>query len=86
MTSTDPGADPEPGPALAPAPAPEVGLLSPVRAGSAAESRTGDAAVLQAMLDAEAALTRAQAGLGLAPAAAAAAVTAAARADRFDAR
>ncbi|GAA3195882.1 MULTISPECIES: 3-carboxy-cis,cis-muconate cycloisomerase [Streptomyces] len=62
----------------------DVGLLSPVRAGSAAEAATGDRAFLQAMLDAEAALTRAQARLGLAPASAASAVTAAARADAFD--
>ncbi|OEU90900.1 3-carboxy-cis,cis-muconate cycloisomerase, partial [Streptomyces abyssalis] len=45
-----------------------------------------DTALLQALLDAEAALTRAQASLGLAPAAVAAAVTEAARAGRFDAR
>jgi 3-carboxy-cis,cis-muconate cycloisomerase len=75
LTSTEPGSGPE-----------DVGLLAPSRAGSAAESRTGDAAVLQALLDAEAALTRAQAGLGLAPAAVASEVTEAARADRFDAR
>lgn len=64
----------------------DVGLLAPLRAGSAAERCTGDLAVLQAMLDAEAALARALAGSGLAPAAAADAVTAAARAERFDAR
>ncbi|MGC9667560.1 3-carboxy-cis,cis-muconate cycloisomerase [Planosporangium sp. 12N6] len=63
----------------------DLGLLSPVRAGSAAEAATGDAAFLQAMLDAEAALTRAQAALGLAPASAAAAVgAAAAAADAYD--
>src|SRR5262245_61777534 len=68
-------------------PAADVGLLSPVRAGSAAEEATGDAAYVRAMLDAEAALTRAQAALGLAPASAAAAVTAAsAESGRFDAR
>ncbi|GAB2806845.1 3-carboxy-cis,cis-muconate cycloisomerase [Streptomyces daliensis] len=78
MTSTDSGEGPAPGS--------DAGLLSPVRAGSAAEAATGDRAILQAMLDAEAALTRAQATLGLAPEAAAEAVTAAARADRFDAR
>ncbi|MFL4491204.1 3-carboxy-cis,cis-muconate cycloisomerase [Streptomyces sp. VTCC 41912] len=65
---------------------PDAGLLDPVRVGSAAEAATGETAVLQALLDAEAALTRAQAALGLAPAAAARAVTEAARADRFDAR
>ena len=47
---------------------------------------TGDTAFLQALLDAEAALTRAQAALGLAPEEAARAVTGAADADRFDAR
>jgi 3-carboxy-cis,cis-muconate cycloisomerase len=46
---------------------------------------TGDAAWLQAMLDAEAALARALERAGLAAAGAGAAVTAAARADEFDA-
>ncbi|WP_424863678.1 3-carboxy-cis,cis-muconate cycloisomerase [Streptomyces sp. MMS24-I29] len=64
----------------------DVGLLAPGRAGSPVEAATGDHGFLQAMLDAEAALTRAQAELGLAPAGAADAVTAAARAERFDAR
>ncbi len=64
----------------------DVGLLSPVRVGSPAEAATGDAAFLQAMLDAESALTRAQVAVGLAPAGAGAAVTAAARAERFDVR
>lgn len=64
----------------------DLGLLTPVSAGSAAEAATGDTAFLQAMLDAEAALTRAQAALGLAPAAAARAVTDAARAERYAAR
>ncbi|MGW0878357.1 3-carboxy-cis,cis-muconate cycloisomerase [Streptomyces sp. NPDC002671] len=72
-------------------PAPEdpydVGLLSPVRAGTDVEAATGDRAFLQAMLDAEAALVRAQARLGQAPAEAAAAICAAAvRADRYDPR
>ncbi|MEU5576382.1 3-carboxy-cis,cis-muconate cycloisomerase [Streptomyces huasconensis] len=63
------------------------GLFSPGWAGSAAEEATGDLAFLQALLDAEAALTRAQAAVGLAPSEAAAAVTrAAADATRFDAR
>ncbi|WP_241003316.1 3-carboxy-cis,cis-muconate cycloisomerase [Streptomyces sp. CB01881] len=61
-------------------------MLAPLRAGTAVEAATGDRALLQALLDAEAALTRAQAALGHAPAEAAAAVTAAARADRFDPR
>ncbi|MFF0435316.1 3-carboxy-cis,cis-muconate cycloisomerase [Streptomyces sp. NPDC004327] len=57
---------------------PDSGLLDPVRAGSPAETATGDRAFLQALLDAEAALTRAQAATGTAPAEAARAVTAAA--------
>ncbi|MGW1212626.1 3-carboxy-cis,cis-muconate cycloisomerase [Streptomyces sp. NPDC002499] len=65
---------------------PDTGLLAPGWAGSPAASATGDTAYLRALLDAEAALTRAQASLGLAPAAAADAVTAAAVADRFDTR
>ncbi|MFE1177280.1 3-carboxy-cis,cis-muconate cycloisomerase [Streptomyces sp. NPDC058773] len=64
----------------------DLGLLSPVRVASAVEAATGDHAFLQALLDAEAALTRAQAGLGDAPAGAADAVTAAADADAFDLR
>ncbi|MFJ9426937.1 3-carboxy-cis,cis-muconate cycloisomerase [Streptomyces sp. NPDC101249] len=61
------------------------GLLAPGLAGSPVAAATGDTAQLQALLDAEAALTRAQAALGLAPAEAAAAVTGAADAGRFDA-
>lgn len=64
----------------------DTGLLAPGWAGSPAASTTGDAAFLQALLDAEAALTRAQAALDLAPAGAAAAVTEAADAARFDVR
>ncbi|WP_320782986.1 3-carboxy-cis,cis-muconate cycloisomerase [Streptomyces sp. CRN 30] len=64
----------------------DAGLLAPGRAGSPAESATEDRAFLQALLDAEAALTRAQVSLGLAPAAAAPAVDAAADAARFDLR
>ncbi|MET9592633.1 3-carboxy-cis,cis-muconate cycloisomerase [Streptomyces sp. NPDC006516] len=64
----------------------DAGLLAPGRAGSPAEAATGDHAFLQAMLDAEAALARAQSSCGLAPAAAGAAVTGAADADAFDAR
>ncbi|WP_419998505.1 3-carboxy-cis,cis-muconate cycloisomerase [Streptomyces boninensis] len=60
----------------------DVGLMAPVRAGSAVEEATGDRAFLQAMLDAEAALVRA---LG-APRHVCAAVAEAASADRFDAR
>ncbi|MDT0341268.1 3-carboxy-cis,cis-muconate cycloisomerase [Streptomyces litchfieldiae] len=62
-------------------------LLDPGGAGTPAETTTGEAAVLRALLDAEAALTRAQAACGQAPPAAAAAVTeAAADVSRFDAR
>ncbi|MEV7234057.1 3-carboxy-cis,cis-muconate cycloisomerase [Streptomyces sp. NPDC051020] len=64
----------------------DAGLLAPGRAGAPAEASTGDRAVLQAMLDAEAALTRAQSACGLAPAEAGRAVTQAADADRFDVR
>jgi 3-carboxy-cis,cis-muconate cycloisomerase len=53
----------------------DVGLLSPVRAGLEIEAATSDAAYLRALLDAEAALARAQAGAGLIPAAAAEAIT-----------
>ncbi|WP_037618111.1 3-carboxy-cis,cis-muconate cycloisomerase [Streptomyces aureus] len=62
----------------------DTGLLAPGRAGSPASAATSDRAYLRAMLDAEAALTRAQASLGLAPAEAAAAVTRAAEAADFD--
>ncbi|WP_406361975.1 3-carboxy-cis,cis-muconate cycloisomerase [Streptomyces sp. NBC_01579] len=64
----------------------DAGLLAPGRAGSPAEATTGDSAFLQAMLDAEAALTRAQSACGLAPADAGRAVTETADADRFDVR
>ncbi|MFG3210590.1 3-carboxy-cis,cis-muconate cycloisomerase [Streptomyces tendae] len=66
---------------------PDTSLLAPGWTGSPAASATGDRAYLRALLDAEAALTRAQAALGLAPAEAADAVGAAA-ADpaAFDAR
>ncbi|MET9759060.1 3-carboxy-cis,cis-muconate cycloisomerase [Streptomyces sp. NPDC006372] len=64
----------------------DTGLLAPGWAGSAASSATGDHAYLWALLDAEAALTRAQATLGLVPAEAATAVTEAAAAGAFDVR
>ncbi|WP_406339713.1 3-carboxy-cis,cis-muconate cycloisomerase [Streptomyces sp. NBC_01620] len=64
----------------------DAGLLAPGRAGSPAEATTGDSAFLQAMLDAEAALTRAQSACGLAPAEAGRAVTETADAGRFDVR
>ncbi|MBM7442578.1 3-carboxy-cis,cis-muconate cycloisomerase [Streptomyces sp. HB132] len=64
----------------------DAGLLAPGRAGSEAETATGDHAFLQAMLDAEAALARARSVSGLAPPGAGRAVTAAADASRFDVR
>ncbi|MEX3101083.1 3-carboxy-cis,cis-muconate cycloisomerase [Streptomyces sp. ST1020] len=60
------------------------GLLAPGWTGSPAAAATSDAAYLRALLDTEAALTRAQAALGLAPAEAAVAVTEAADPARFD--
>ncbi|MFC9101327.1 3-carboxy-cis,cis-muconate cycloisomerase [Streptomyces enissocaesilis] len=65
--------------------APDAGLLAPGWAGSPAADATDDRALVRALLDAEAALTRAQAGLGLAPEEAANAVTEAADSARFDA-
>ncbi|MEU7577164.1 3-carboxy-cis,cis-muconate cycloisomerase [Streptomyces sp. NPDC041068] len=63
------------------------GLFSPGSAGSPAEETTGDRAFLQALLDAEAALCRAQAGVGTVPREAAAVIgEAAADASRFDVR
>ncbi|KJK39251.1 3-carboxy-cis,cis-muconate cycloisomerase [Streptomyces variegatus] len=66
------------------APSGDTGLLAPGWAGSAAAAATGDEAYLRALLDAEAALTRAQAAKGLAPAEAATAVTGAADTGAFD--
>ncbi|MEU0786244.1 3-carboxy-cis,cis-muconate cycloisomerase [Streptomyces sp. NPDC006173] len=62
----------------------DTGLLAPGWAGSPASAQTSDTAYLRALLDAEAALTRAQASLGLAPAEAAAAVSEAAGGAAFD--
>ncbi|MGY4994585.1 3-carboxy-cis,cis-muconate cycloisomerase [Streptomyces sp. 900105245] len=64
----------------------DAGLLGPGWTGAPAARTTDDTAYLRALLDAEAALTRAQAALGLAPAEAAAAVTEAADPARFDLR
>ncbi|MFE2278554.1 lyase family protein [Streptomyces sp. NPDC059454] len=64
----------------------DAGLLSPVRAGTPVEAAVCDTAWLQAMLDAEAALARAQARLGVVPQSAARAVTEAARAELLDLR
>ncbi|CAL9360527.1 3-carboxy-cis,cis-muconate cycloisomerase [Streptomyces sp. enrichment culture] len=63
----------------------EGGLLAPGWAASPAADATGDTAYLRALLEAEAALTRAQAALGLAPDEAATAVSEAADPARFDA-
>nr|WP_320782853.1 3-carboxy-cis,cis-muconate cycloisomerase [Streptomyces sp. CRN 30] len=60
------------------------GLLAPGWTGSPAAATTSDPAFLRALLDAEAALTRAQAALGLAPGAAATAVTEAVETHPFD--
>ena len=62
----------------------DAGLFSPVSAGTEVTALTSDRAYLQALLDAEAALARAEARLGVVPPAAAAAITTAARADRVD--
>ncbi|MEV6330490.1 3-carboxy-cis,cis-muconate cycloisomerase [Streptomyces sp. NPDC051909] len=65
----------------------DAGLLDPVRAGLPAEAATGDGAFLRALLDAEAALVRAQAAIGAAPVEAARAITeAAADPGRFEPR
>jgi len=64
----------------------DAGLLSPVRAGTPAEAAVCDLAWLQGMLDAEAALARAQARLGTLPVSAADTITRVARAQRLDLR
>lgn len=64
----------------------DAGLLAPGWTGSAAASATGDRAYLRALLDAEAALTRAQESLGLTPPGAGSAVTSAADDGDFDPR
>ncbi|WP_172383813.1 3-carboxy-cis,cis-muconate cycloisomerase [Streptomyces sp. MNP-20] len=64
----------------------DAGLLSPVRAGTPVERAVSDLTWLQAMLDAEAALARAQAAIGAVPPGAARAITDAARAGRLDLR
>jgi 3-carboxy-cis,cis-muconate cycloisomerase len=65
-------------------PVPDTGLLSPERSGTPVEAAVTDRAWLQAMLDAESALARAQAGLGLVPREAARTITEVARAGNFD--
>ncbi|WP_328322510.1 3-carboxy-cis,cis-muconate cycloisomerase [Streptomyces sp. NBC_00388] len=77
----------EPGtPARLPHPEADLGLLSPVRVGTPVAAAVGDPAWLQAMLDAEAALVRAQARLGTVPAKAAGTIGSLARADLLDLR
>ncbi|ONI90954.1 3-carboxy-cis,cis-muconate cycloisomerase [Saccharothrix sp. ALI-22-I] len=62
----------------------DSGLLAPVWAGTTAADLTGDEAWLQAMLDVEVALARAQSHLGVIPAQAATVIAEAAHADRID--
>ncbi|KQX78570.1 3-carboxy-cis,cis-muconate cycloisomerase [Streptomyces sp. Root1310] len=64
----------------------DAGLLAPGWVGSPAAAATDDDAFLRALLDAEAALTRAQEALGLTPRGAGAAVTSAADDGGFDVR
>ncbi|WP_327365657.1 lyase family protein [Streptomyces sp. NBC_01217] len=65
-------------------PGTDTGLLSTVRAGTPVEAAVSDEAWLQAMLDAEAALARAQARLGFVPARSAEAITEVTRDARLD--
>ena len=62
----------------------DAGLLAPTWAGTPAAAEVMDEAWLQAMLDAEVALARAQYAVGLTPAAAVRAIASVARADRLD--
>ncbi|WP_432839353.1 class-II fumarase/aspartase family protein [Dactylosporangium sp. CA-092794] len=62
----------------------DSGLLAPVWAGTDAACLVSDEAWLQAMLDVEVALARAQARLGVVPPSALTAIAEAARADRLD--
>ncbi|MDI2130929.1 3-carboxy-cis,cis-muconate cycloisomerase [Yinghuangia seranimata] len=64
----------------------DAGLLSPVRAGTPVEAAVCDRAWLGAMLEAEAALARAQARLGVVPKAAAETITAVAGGGELDLR
>ena len=65
-------------------PSPDAGLLAPTWAGTPVEALVDDQAWLRAMLAVEAALARAQAGLGLIPADAARVITKAALAEDLD--
>ncbi|MDX2993226.1 lyase family protein [Streptomyces scabiei] len=62
----------------------DSGLLAPTWAGTPVAAEVTDEAWLQAMLDAEVALARAQHAVGLTPAGAVAVIAAAARAERLD--
>ncbi|TRO60264.1 adenylosuccinate lyase family protein [Streptomyces sp. IB201691-2A2] len=62
----------------------DAGLLAPTWAGTPAAAEVTDEAWLQAMLDAEVALARAQFAVGLTPAAAVRTIASVARADRLD--
>lgn len=62
----------------------DAGLLAPTWAGTPVAAEVTDEAWLQAMLDAEVALVRAQHAVGLTPAAAVETIAAAARAERLD--
>ncbi|MFI1355258.1 adenylosuccinate lyase family protein [Streptomyces sp. NPDC020898] len=62
----------------------DAGLLAPTWAGTPAAAEVTDEAWLQAMLDVEVALARAQFAVGLTPAPAVEAIVAEARADRLD--
>ncbi|MCX4907352.1 adenylosuccinate lyase family protein [Streptomyces sp. NBC_00878] len=62
----------------------DAGLLAPTWAGTPAAAEVTDEAWLQAMLDAEVALARAQFAVGLTPVAAVEAIASVARADRLD--
>lgn len=62
----------------------DAGLLAPTWAGTPAAAEVTDEAWLQAMLDVEVALARAQFAVGLTPAAAVAVIASEARADRLD--
>ncbi|MEW2114884.1 adenylosuccinate lyase family protein [Streptomyces sp. NPDC005474] len=62
----------------------DAGLLAPAWAGTPAAAEVTDEAWLQAMLDVEVALARAQFEVGLTPAAALASITSEASADRLD--
>ncbi|MGY2061860.1 lyase family protein, partial [Nocardia gipuzkoensis] len=64
----------------------DKGLLAPVRAGVPMEGLVSDDAWLEAMVDVELALARAQATLGIVPREAVTHITAAVRSHRLDAR